>query len=209
MTFPRPDELASMAEIERGKKYRGLAKSTISTAASLGGYTQLAGKLLPFLNENLPIDIAMKGIKKFSPNLAKLLNKGATMGLDIGEGLEYIKDRISPKPEEKTSIFKDLIKGIDIASLPESQQKQLGFLQMAAEELEKKGVGPNDEPFKKLAKKIKDVLKGKTKVLEAEAMEMQPEQSIQPQQAAQQVGPGQQALMAILQKIQAQRTGGG
>lgn len=191
--------------------------TAFNIGSSLAGASLLA-KGLPLVNKLIPQDLSMKGLSKISPILGKFAKKA----LNEGFSFDDVRDFISENAEKKKSkgIFQQLIGDVEISTLPESQRKQLGFLQMAAEELEKKGVGPNDEPFKKLAKKVKDVLKGKTKVLEAEAMEQQPifttqedlarhNANYEAQQTSQQAGPGQQALMAILQKIQAQRAGGG
>lgn len=102
MTF-RPDEMASIAEQERNRKFDTNIKSGVKTAANLGltaAGLGLTSRLMPFLNEHIPVDLAVKGISKLSPKLGEFLQKGASMGLNVEEGLQFIKDKLQPPKEE-------------------------------------------------------------------------------------------------------------
>lgn len=218
----RPDELSAISEIEQDKQKRKLVKEGIGLAASAGagfGFGKLGSKILPYLSEGLPLDLAIKGINKVSPALGGMIKRGQNFGLDVKEGLDFFKDKIETKAAYKEqSIFEQLVGDKDVSSLNESEQKQLGFLEMITSQLESKGKKIDDPAFKKIRKKIMNLLKGKPSMMLEEAsrdmgMQQQPqgmpqppqEQPVQPEAMQQQGGPGQQALMAILQKIQAQR----
>lgn len=99
----RPDEQATNAQIERSQGQdrnlgRGLkAAATLGTAAIGGG---IASRVMPFLSEYIPAELAMKGINKVSPKLGEFLQKGMSKGLNLKDGLEFIKDSFGSKQEE-------------------------------------------------------------------------------------------------------------
>ncbi len=98
----RPDEEASEAYINRDKKFRQNVKTGIGTAASIAGTAGLGGlasKVMPFLNQYVPMGLAMQGINKVAPKLGEFLKRGQSMGLDIKEGMEFIKGKLEPKDE--------------------------------------------------------------------------------------------------------------
>ena len=82
-----------------GKVIKGAA----TTAAGIGLYSKIA----PFLSDLIPVDLAIKGISKFSPQLGNFLKKGQKMGLDIKEGIDYIKNNAPQQEEEQFSIRKN------------------------------------------------------------------------------------------------------
>jgi hypothetical protein len=95
----RPDEAAYESEISRDKTLRDLLKrggKTALTAAGSYGFS----KILPLLNEKLPVDMAMKALDKFSPKIGKFLRAGQKFGLDIREGMDFIKEQM-PQEEAK------------------------------------------------------------------------------------------------------------
>ncbi len=91
----RSDEEANNAEVERDKSLRGnINKAAIGLGtAAIGG--SLTGKIMPFLNQYIPAGLAMKGINKVSPKLGSFLKKGQEMGLNLEEGLSFLKDKLS------------------------------------------------------------------------------------------------------------------
>ena len=102
----RPDEAVRESENELDKKYRSNVKSGISAAATVAstvapvalaskiGGSALASRIAPFINEYVPVDLAMKGINKLSPQLGNFLKKGQEAGLDVKEGLNFIKESL-------------------------------------------------------------------------------------------------------------------
>lgn len=220
MTY-RPDEIANISTIQSDLESRRKVKSGLGTAASLGlglTYGKAAQKILPYLSGGIPIDMAMKAIQKFSPKIADFIKRGQNMGLPVEEGLEFVKEHLGKKTEGKPSLFRRLAGDVDVTNLDEKATKELSFLENIASKLEGEGKDEKHPTVKKLKKKIEKVLKGLTGMVESEAMGMEPMQGQPPiqqgqppiqqqqqQQQMQQAGPGQQALMAILQKIQASR----
>lgn len=181
----------------------------IKKAGSLGlglaagtAVSPIVARMIPFLNDLIPADLAIKGLTKINPKFGEFIDKSLKNGFSFDE----IKDFLGQQAEkveknQSKSVFDELLGDVDINQLPEPVQNQLGFLKTISDQLEKKGTHRESSTFKRLKKKIDEVLSGKIGELQGEAMAM-------PQQTAQQQpGQGQQALMAILQKIQASRGG--
>jgi hypothetical protein len=59
----------------------------------------ISSKIAPFLSEYIPKELALQGISKVAPKVAEILKKGVGQGLDLGEGLNYIKDLVNKKQE--------------------------------------------------------------------------------------------------------------
>lgn len=96
----RPDEEANQSYIDRDRNNRSSAGSIVKAAGSLAVGAG-AARVLPFLNEYIPADLAMKGLSKVSPKIADFLKRGQSFGLDLKQGMDYVKDQISPKEEAK------------------------------------------------------------------------------------------------------------
>ncbi len=98
----RPDEMANQAAIERDQRFRKNVKGGALTALGAGAsvaLSPLAARVAPFLSEYVPVDLAMKGLSKVSPQVANFLKKGQEAGLDIKEGMDFIKSKLNPKQE--------------------------------------------------------------------------------------------------------------
>lgn len=106
MAYLRPDEEASKKEIERSKN---MNRNAASLATSVAGGAALFGSgivknILPLLSEYVPAELAMKGINKISPKLGEYLRKGQESGLDIKEGLNFLRDKIQGEPQKKEMV---------------------------------------------------------------------------------------------------------
>jgi hypothetical protein len=110
MNYLRPDEKEAKGDIERSKRFDSNIKSGISAvgnaATAIGGVGlaakaagPLASKIMPFINKYIPADMAIKGISKVSPEMGKLLRKGMDQGLNVQDGLDFIKGQIEKKSE--------------------------------------------------------------------------------------------------------------
>jgi len=106
----RSDEAANKQEHESYENRRENIKSGIKgvigaglSATSIG----LSSKILPFLSEYIPMDLAIKGINKVAPQIGSFLMRGKKSGLDLKEGLEFLKDKLSPteQPKENRNII--------------------------------------------------------------------------------------------------------
>jgi hypothetical protein len=96
----RPDEQASEAAIERDQRFRSNVGKGVKAAVNIGTSVAGAGiaaKVMPWLSEYIPADLAMKGLSKVAPKVANFLKRGHSMGLDIKEGMDYVKDQFSSR----------------------------------------------------------------------------------------------------------------
>lgn len=99
----RPDELANEAEIERDRKFRGNIKKGVVTAASIAGTSAgvaMASKVMPFLSEYIPAELALKGLDRVAPGIGKFLRRGMEKGLSLKSGLDFVKGELTPKEKE-------------------------------------------------------------------------------------------------------------
>jgi len=87
MTTPRPSERVADEDIRRAQKTQNIGKGLIGAAA--------ASRIVPFLSEHIPLDLAVKGISKISPKLGSFLQSGMDKGLDAKSGLSFIKDNFN------------------------------------------------------------------------------------------------------------------
>jgi len=208
----RSDEMANQAEVERDQRFRGNVSKGVSAAASLatgaaGG--SLAAKVMPFLNQYIPPGLAMKGINKVAPKLGSFLQKGHEMGLDVQEGLDFIKDKIGGDQKESAKKKGNII-----------EQYSPNIFQYM-KELIGKGSSPIDAAAKArkfLDKKQQDIISKMEKDHKTDwssivqtvfgGQGMAPNQSEQqPNQPGQggQPGAGQQAIMQAIQAAAASR----
>lgn len=196
-----------------------------ATEELLSGKRQAASVLPRALNSLLrvgvPSSIALKGLGKLNPYIQKFSKIATKLGYEEDEIVDHIRETSSEKGTGKI-FFDEAIGNVDVSKLTEPAQKQLSFLKMIADKLQKKGIDKDDPQFKKLRKKIRDVINGKSSMMMEEVMRggdelfsqqpqqmpLQPEPMAQDQQP-QQIGPGQKALMDILKKIQSTRGPGG
>ncbi len=108
----RPDELAKQSQIDLEDRFQGNIRKGIGTAASLGTAAISgagAARVMPFLNQYIPADLAMKGINKVMPRLGAFLQRGKEAGLDVEEGLSYLKDRLGGSESEPAKQSKNII----------------------------------------------------------------------------------------------------
>lgn len=61
---------------------------------------KLLQKIVPFLNESIPEDLALKGIGKVSPKIHSFLNNGISKGLTLASGLAFLRSQLSGNKEE-------------------------------------------------------------------------------------------------------------
>lgn len=223
----RPDEEANQAQIERSKRHDQSLKNGAKTALAIGSSAVGAGltsRLLPFLNEYITPDLALKGISKISPKIGDFLKKGMSEGLNVQDGLNFLKDKLEPKqgaPQEAAKENRSVIEQYS----DELHAFLDDLIKKGRQPLEAGALAQLNPKFKSIiAKMEKDHKTPFSSILQAiygSAQQAAPQQGqskgplaqrlaednqtkLQPQQS-QQGGQGQQALMAILQKIQQQR----
>lgn len=235
----RSDERANLAEIERDEQFRGNVGKAIGTGVSLatasaGGH--FASKVMPFLSKYIPAGLALKGINKVNPKLGAFLSKGQEMGLDLQEGLDFVKEKFQGQKETKKPAKES--RNIIEQESPELHQFLEQEIAKGRPPLHAGAIAQNDKRFseviKRLSKKhkidwsniLESIYGQETKALPQnqvqqsaltqEAMNPQGSQPQRPPSAEQQAqtqpqqaqpGQGQQALMAMLQKLQQARGG--
>ncbi len=103
----RPDEKAAEEKKRRSENFNNHLKTGAKTALAVGTAYATAGlsapivsRLIPLLSEHIPLGLAIKGISKVSPSMGKFLKEGQKMGLNLKDGLDFIKDKIQPKEKE-------------------------------------------------------------------------------------------------------------
>lgn len=205
----RSDEVANQAEVERDQKFRGNVGKGFSAVASLGTAAAggaLASKVMPFLNQYIPAGLAMKGINKVSPQLGAFLQKGHEMGLDVEEGLDFIKGKLGGERKEPAKQDRNIIQ----QESPELHTFIDQEIRKGRKPIEAGALAQNDKRFSDVIKKLMKAHKTPwssiiqsiygTGDMAQSGQQRQAEQPAQPTQGSQ-GGPGQQALMGILAKI--------
>lgn len=206
----RPDEEANQEEIERDRSFRKNLSGAASAATGfgIGASGALTSRIMPFLSQYIPVDLAMKGLNKVSPKLADFLKKGKAAGLDVEEGLQFIKDKLNPKTQEEPEGAKESLKenrNIIEKYSPELHQFISDQIKMGRSAIEAGALASLEQKggkgFKNVIDKIvKDHKTPWSAILESVYGSEQAAKS-NPQQQQPNPGPGQQALMDILQKI--------
>jgi len=120
-----PEEKASSYQIDRDRNiregFKSAGKAALNVGSSAVGFG-VASKVIPFLNEYIPAELALKGISKVFPKLGEFLKKGMASGLALKDGLDLIKDKIEPKKDEQTE-------------QPEEAQEERNIVQLESPEL--------------------------------------------------------------------------
>jgi len=205
----RPDEIASLSEIERARKTDESLKKGLKTAANIG--TTIAGaglsaKLLPFLNELIPVDLAMKGISKLNPTIGNFLKQGMKQGLDLKDGLNFLKENLvqnkqTAPPKENRSVIQQYS--------PELHSFIEGEIAKGRSLLEAGALAQLHDKFKNIIRKMEaDHKTPWSNILATVFGSQQPQANTQPQQPQpmqqepqQNQGNADAAIMAALQKV--------
>ena len=143
----RPSELAAEHQIEKNEKFDRNVNRGVKTAIGIGS-AAIGARVLPFLNEFITPDIAIKGISKVSPQLGSLLKKGMDKGLDIKEGLNFLKNNFgnNEPPKENRSVIQQYSDELDTFIKNHIQQGRQPFEAGALAQL--------DPKFKKVISQI-------------------------------------------------------
>jgi hypothetical protein len=202
MNTLRPDELSSLSQIERNKRKDSLIKkgasAVVGTGATLLG-AGLASKVMPFLNEFVPLELALKGINKVAPQIGQFLKKGQSMGLNVQQGLQFLKNNLQPNQQTQQA---NPLQEFE-TNYPDIAQALNGYIQQGQSPDAAAAILKSSTPF---GKKIQDLEKSVGKNFIDYVLELfgNPQQQIsqQPQQAA------PQAQQQMQQPHQAQQPGG-
>lgn len=201
----RPDERALQSENERSVSSDALLKKGskaamgIATAATGIG---LSSRLAPFLNELIPTDLAIKGISKISPQVGAYLKKGMDQGLNVKDGINFLKENLSQSQSQNAPQQQNIIAQYDdkLHAFIDNEIKQ------GRSPLEAGAIARTKKEFEKSIKQIeKDHNTNWSSILESiygsVQQPQQQNQRSQPIQQPQSSGSGNQALMALADKI--------
>lgn len=203
----QPYQRADEETRRQGEVPLKLAKTAISTGASLAGGAVL-GRVMPFLSQHIPSDLAIKGLSKIDPRFGNFINTALQNGKTFDEVKDFIKEKAESSQEKKPD-QKSIIEQYS----PELNQFITEHMQKGRSPLEAGALAEMGGKFKDVIKKmVKDHKAPFSSILEsvfgsAQQTQQNQQQNTQSQSPIQktQSGQGQQALMDILQKIQKSR----
>lgn len=212
-SYLRPDEEAANYRVRKAENKRDIVK--VGTSALTGA--AIASRVMPWLSEYIPTDLAVKGISKVMPKLGQFLDNGIKMGLDVKEGIEYIKSNIPGNQSSSKNIIeqyspelhqfisehvKNGLPALQAADLALIDKEKKGFTEAI-----KKIVKENKVPWHTLVKDIYEELSGGQ---QQSSDQIPPQQQIQQQPSSQNNGidPGLAQLIqqgsALIQKFRGQ-----
>lgn len=170
--------------------------TALKTAASTIGGGIAVNKVLPFLNQYLPENLAIKGLTKVDPRFGKFIKRA----MDNGYGYEELRNFIGEKTEEGQSKPSKETRNIIEQYSPELHQFIDQEIKKGRNVLQAGALAQNDKRFSKIIQKLsKDHKTPWSNILQSVYGEAQQgQQQAQPQQ---QTGQGQQALASILDRI--------
>lgn len=190
----------------------------VKNAGAIAGSAYLGGgainKVLPFLSKYIPQDLAIKGLSKIDPRYGKFINKALQAGQSFDEVKEFIGSKIeegseSKKPNDPFSFLSkyspQLSENIKTHIQSGRSPKEAAALAYTTGKFNKEIQNiqkDTKENFEDYLERLFMNSKGSAQDAGIMQDQGQPQQG-QPQQ--QQGGQGQQALMAILQKLQQAR----
>ena len=214
--YEEADERIRRSNEAPKKILKGFGSAATSLGAGLSTGAALS-RVIPLLSKYIPQDLATKGLSKIDPRFGAFIKKA----LDNGSSFDEIKDFIMKKAEggeeekEPAKEHRNIIEQYspELHQFIEDQRKR------GRSTLQAGAMAQNDPRFSNVINKIvKDHKSLWSQVLQsvygadegAQSQQQQPEQQPgqQPQgqmQGAQGTGQGQQALMAVLQKLQQAR----
>lgn len=203
-----------------------------SAAASIYGGKAIIEKALPFLNEFIPAGLAIKGLQKVNPKLGDFMKDTLAAGFTTNEVKDFIKEKLVPTEKSKESPKEN--RNVIEQYSPELFQFVKEQLNQGRSPLEAGALAQLNQKFKGVISKMETDHKtpwsgilqtvfGNMQPPQAPQQQAQSPQMQQPQAPAQPqapmqaqapgqpqgqgVGPGQQALMQMIQKIN-QKLGG-
>lgn len=179
------------------------AASLGSAAATAGGAAYLSkgviSKVLPFLSNYLPEDLAIKGLNKIDPRYGSFIQKAMGAGKSFDEVKEFIGSKIEGSGSGKKAPDK---RNIIEQYSPELFQFLQGEIQKGRQPIEAGALAQSQKSFQSIIKKMSDDHKAPfSSILESIFGSAQQPQQTQKNQQNPQSGNGDDALLAALDKI--------
>lgn len=188
---------------EGPKRFAKTALGIGSAVAGAASFSNVLSRAAPFLSQYIPEDLAIKGLSKINPKLGKFVQDAMNSGYDFNEVKNFIGEQVQ---QSGASSAKNIIEQYS----PELDQFIKSHVQKGKTALEAGAlatIGEEGKKFNNIIKKItkehkspwSSILQSIYGASQQGAPKEQQQQSVQ--QQGQQIGPGQQALMNILQTI--------
>ena len=203
----QPYQKASQAIQEQSKEPARIIGNAARTGASLAGFASggaILKRILPFLSEHIPSDLAAKGIGKVDPRLGKFITGALGNGSTMQQALQFIKEKAENSQDQKKENPKQNLSIIQQYS-DELDAFIKNHIQQGRQPLEAGALAQLDPKFKKVISKIEaDHKTPFSAILESTyGSAQQPQQQVPqaPQTQNQSPDNNDQMLMAALEKI--------
>jgi len=210
----QPYQEASEATRRSGEGVTKLAKYAGAGVASAAGgklASVLAGRVGALLSPYISEGMFSKGLEKIDPRFGKFIKGALKEGYDIDEIKDFIGEKVkktqaAEQPQEKGNIVAQYSPELHQFILDQIQQGRSPVEAGALAQLESKGAKGFKSVIDKITKDHKAPWSAILQTVYGQGQEAQPQTNNQaPGDAPAQGGQGQQALMAILQKLQQAR----
>jgi DNA-binding transcriptional MerR regulator len=205
-------------ESNRLRKAEALPADIAKGAIGLAGSSALANKILPLLNQHIPVNIMQKGLSKLSPKLGAFMEQAQDMGFDIDQVRDFLKDKVGgskkdqqgsqnpPKPPGKQSNplqdfetnYPELARGL-MNTIQQGQPPQAAAAVIKNSSALKKQVAQLE---KETGKNFVDYVLELFGPQQQAQGQQQPQQQPTPQQPQGQQGGTDPELMKLLQNLQ-------
>jgi uncharacterized alpha-E superfamily protein len=200
----RPDEKASLKQVQNSKENLGLLKKGIGLATAATGFAG-ANRILPFLDKLVPSSLAIQGLKKVDKRIGTFIDRTLENGFSADNVLGFLRDQFNPSQTNQSNQQTQQANPLQEfeTNYPDIAQALQGYIQQGQSPDAAAAILKSSTPF---GKKIQDLEKSVGKNFIDYVLELfgNPQQQIsqQPQQAA------PQAQQQMQQPHQAQQPGG-
>lgn len=164
----------------------------------------MGGRVMSMLSQYVPENLAAKGLSKIDPRLGKFMSLGSEMGYSFDDLKGFLSQKVGQEAQQPAKENRNIIEQYS----PELHKFMLEKIQGGINPMQAAALAQNDKRFSQIIDKLRkdhkanwsDIIQsiygmGET-AQPTQQMQQEPQQQQQPQ-----VGQGQQALMAVLQRI--------
>lgn len=218
---PYEDVAEEMKRQSEGPKRFGKTALRLGSTVGAASFAPVLARAAPFLSSYLTEDMAIKGLSKVSPKFGSFIKSAMNAGKSFDEVRDFIGEKVQ-ESQKSTDMSDHPVEKLAPA-LHQFLKQEIGKGRKPIQALAVAKVNGHGKDIEKISKKIGknlsemiDQLYGGEQqsqaALQPSASAQQPQSPVQAQplqqpQTQQGPGPGQQALMAILQQINKTRGG--
>lgn len=200
-----PYEATSQELLRQSEGPKRFLKGALSVGGAIGGlsFAPTLSRIAPLLSNYIPQELAIKGLNKIDPKLGQFANKALSSGFDFEEIKKFLGSQVeqSQKTEkESNNIIQKYSPELNEFILDRIKQGDTPLQAAARATVEPQKGKAFNEIIKKMKKDYKmnwgDIIES----IFGPSEQAKPNENIQ-QKLQENVGPGQQALMSVLEKI--------